>query len=80
MPLFSVVLVALIVIVLIKHHKRNVHYDVSGKDPTSTVRTVGVKSIDEETNHECVFSNPTYQDAQDIDKSIAIEISVQLKD
>jgi len=66
------------VIVLIKCHKRNVHYDVSGKDPTSTVRTVGAKSIDEETNHECVFTNPTYQDAQDNDKSIAIEMSVQL--
>jgi len=63
-----------------KCHKRNVRHDVNGKDPTSTVRTVDVKSIDEETNHECVFLNPTYQDAQDIDKTIPIELSVQLKD
>jgi len=77
---FSVVLVALIVIVLIKRHKRNVHNDVSGKDPTSTVRTNGVQSIDNETNHESDFPNPTYQDDQDVDKSIATEIPVQLKD
>jgi len=63
-----------------KRHKRNVHYDVSGKDPTFTVRTVGIKSIDEEANHECVFPNPTYQDDQDVDKSIANELSVQSKD
>jgi len=68
------------VIALIKCHKRNVHYDVSGKDPTFTERTVGVKSIDEETNHESVFPNPTYQDAQDVDKSIANQLPVQLKD
>jgi len=68
------------VIVLIKHHKRNLHYDVSGKDPTSTVKTKGVKSIDDETNHESDFPNPTYQGDQDVDKSIATEIPVQLED
>jgi len=68
------------VIVLIKRHKRNLHYDVSGKDLTSTVRKNGVKFIDDETNHESDFQNPTYQGDQDVDKSMATKIPVQLED
>jgi len=59
------------VIVLIKRHKRNLHYDVSGKDP---------KMIDNENNHKSDFPNPTYQGAQYVNKSIATEFSVQLED
>ena len=48
-------------ILLIRRHKKSSHYDLgSNIDPIPTV----VVMDKEETNHECVFPNPTYQDIQ----------------
>ena len=42
---------------------------MSDKDDTINLKSLDVKSADKEGDHECLFSNPTYQDAQDFDKS-----------
>lgn len=48
-----------------KRHKRNSHY---ASDKDITLKSFTLKSDDEdneESHHECVFSNPTYQDLHD---------------
>ena len=50
----------LAVIVLIIRLRRKDQYDVTGKNPFDTLKPL--KSSSEETNHEFIYPNPTYQD------------------
>ena len=56
----------MIVIVLIRRHRRISYHD---KSKVVTLKSYTVKPYDEETNHESVFHNPTYQDVQGVNKS-----------
>lgn len=47
-------------VVLVKRHRKRSD-NISGKGITPSVRRVTTKSADQETDHQCVFQNPTYQ-------------------
>ena len=52
----------LLVIALIIRRKRKAQYDVTGKSLSDALKSLAVKSFDEEKSSEIVFSNPTYME------------------
>ena len=56
-------------IILIKRKKKNSYHDKSDKSDTINLKSFDSKSADGGGDHECVFSNPTYQDTQNFDRS-----------
>ena len=67
-------MLALIVVVLIKRHRRI----SSGND--ITLKAYTVKPANEESNHECIFPNPTYQDVKVIDKTTDVSANPTFQD
>ena len=70
-----VIVLLLIVVVLIIRHRRVSGYDKSDKDVT--LKSFAFEPANEESSHEAIFSNPTYQDVQDFDRSDDNELLVQ---
>lgn len=56
---FLVIVLAVIVVVLVKRYRKK-SYDIISKNNTS-VKPLPAKSADQETDHQNVFQNPTYQ-------------------
>ena len=67
-------MIALIVIVLIKRHRRI----SNGID--ITLKSYTVKRANEESNHECIFPNPTYQDVKVVDKTTDVSPNPTFQD
>ena len=60
---FSVIL-ALIAVLLIRRRRRNSRYS-----KTIVLKSYSVKPSFEESNHECFYPNPTYQDIRAVDNN-----------
>ena len=67
-------MLALIVVVFIKRHRQI----SSGND--ITLKAYTVKPANEESNHECIFPNPTYQDVKVIDKATDVTANSTFQD
>ena len=50
----------MVVVVLVKCYRKRSD-NISGKGITTSIRPLTTKSDDQETDHECIFQNPTYQ-------------------
>ena len=77
--LFLVAVIALIVIILIKRHKKRSYHDMDDKSDTIDLKSLAVKPTNKDADNECVFSNPTYQDEQDFNGNDDNEVLVHSK-
>ena len=57
---FLVIVLAVIVVVLVKRYRKK-SYDIISKNNTTSVKPLPAESADQETDHQNVFQNPTYQ-------------------
>ena len=63
---FLAIILVLLGVALVKYHGRNEN------ESDITLKSYNVKPSNEEGNQQCVYSNPTYQDVQNVDNIIDI--------
>ena len=76
--IFLVAVIALIVIILIKRHKKR-SYDMDDKSDTIDLKSLAVKPTNKDADNDYVFSNPTYQDEQGFNGNDDDEVLVHSK-
>jgi len=74
--MFLDAVIALIVIMLIKRHKKRSYNDMDDKSDTIDLKSFAVKPTNKD---DYVFSNPTYQDERDFNGNDDDEVLIHSK-